>query len=317
MNDPLDAELFFAVASQKEMVAQPNSRVRQRLSRAYDANMPRHIDVHNRVSVFHACARRFPAATVSLWLHNDPLETRGAETPARRRRILRAGVVICVSHWLRQRFLQGLDDQSRSKGARAAQCDRRSSLFSFATKENSILYVGRIIPEKGASIYAEAMAKALPQLPGWRGVFYLGGARGKAVRAPTAYERQVCASFATLGERATMAGFLSHERVMEEFFRSAIAVVPSLWDEPFGRTAMEAMAAGCAVIATRRGGLAEVVGDAAVDLEPPEVDTLAQEIVALARDEFRRGDLQRRAAARAAQLFDIRGWSARLDALRS
>ena len=312
VNDPLDPEVFFAVASQRRWWRSQTAAFVKGCLAHMAPHMPRHIDVHNRVSVFHACARRFPAATVSLWLHNDPLETRGAETPARRRRILRAGVVICVSDWLRQRFLQGLDEA----GQRVLVLPNAIDIvpFSFAAKENSILYVGRIIPEKGASVYAEAMAKALPQLPGWRGVL-IGGARGKAVRAPTAYERQVCASFATLGERATMAGFLSHERVMEEFFRSAIAVVPSLWDEPFGRTAMEAMAAGCAVIATRRGGLAEVVGDAAVDLEPPEVDTLAQEIVALARDESRRGDLQRRAAARAAQLFDIRDWSARLDAL--
>jgi UDP-glucose:(glucosyl)LPS alpha-1,2-glucosyltransferase len=109
---------------------------------------------------------------------------------------------------------------------------------------------------------------------------------------------------------------MPHEKVMEAFSRAAIAVVPSLWDEPFGRTALEAMAAGCALIATRRGGLAEVVGDAALALDPPDVDHLASAVFALATDDARRADLQRQASERAGRLFDIRNWSARLDALR-
>jgi len=313
VNDPLDPGVFFAVAPQNRWWRSQTGAFVKGCLAHMAPRMPRHIDVHNRVAVFHACVRRFPAATVSLWLHNDPLTMRGAKTPAQRLRILRAGAVICVSEWLRARFLQGLDEA----GQKVLVLPNAIEIVAArsAAKENSIVYVGRIIPEKGANVYAEAMAKALPHLPGWRGVL-IGGGRGKAVRAPTAYERQARAHLASLGERATMAGFLPHERVMEEFARSAIAIVPSLWDEPFGRTALEAMAAGCAVIATRRGGLSEVLGDAAVNLDPPDADTLAREIVALARDEPRRADLQRRALARAAQMFDIRDWSAQLDALR-
>jgi glycosyltransferase involved in cell wall biosynthesis len=313
VDDPLDPGVFFAVAPRNQWWrSQTAASVEGCLAHMAPQN-PRHIDVHNRVAVFHALARRFPAAKVSLWLHNDPLTMRGAKTPAQRRRILRAGAVICVSAWLRERFLRDLDEAAQKIVVlpNAVEIVPPRS----AAKEDTVLYVGRIIPEKGANVYAEAIAKAMPQLPGWRGVL-IGGERGRAVRAPTAYERQGRAYLASLGERAEMTGFLPHERVMEEFARSAIAVVPSLWDEPFGRTALEAMAAGCALIATRRGGLAEVLGDAAVHLDPPDADTLAREIVALARDAPRRVDLQRRAAARAAQLFDIRDWSARLDALR-
>ena len=42
-----------------------------------------------------------------------------------------------------------------------------------------------------------------------------------------------------------------------EINKSEIAVVPSRWEEPFGRTALEASSYGCAVIITNVGGLPE------------------------------------------------------------
>jgi glycosyltransferase involved in cell wall biosynthesis len=314
VNDPKDAGVFYPIPARKRWWRSQTSAFITGCLSHMERHSPQHIDVHNRVSVFHACAKRFPTATVSLWLHNDPLTVRGAVSPAQRRSIIRAGRVICVSDWLRARFLQGLDEAGDKVIVLPEAIE--SVPAGSTMKQNSVLFVGRIIPEKGADIFVRALAKALPQLPGWRGVL-IGGGRGKVIRSPSTYEQQVRADLALLGERVTMAGVLPHERVMEEFSRSAIAIVPSIWDEPFGRTALEAMAAGCAVIATKRGGLAEVVGDAAVKLEPPDGDTLAREIVSLAQDDDRRADLQRRAAARAAQSFDVRDWTLRLDALRA
>jgi glycosyltransferase involved in cell wall biosynthesis len=54
--------------------------------------------------------------------------------------------------------------------------------------------------------------------------------------------------------------------VRERLSQAAIAIVPSKWDEPFGRTALEAHAAGCAVISSGTGGLPEVSGDHAIFL---------------------------------------------------
>ena len=49
---------------------------------------------------------------------------------------------------------------------------------------------------------------------------------------------------------------------MEARFESAwVQIVPSIWEEPFGLAAAEAMMRGTAVIASRTGGLAEIVQD--------------------------------------------------------
>ena len=44
---------------------------------------------------------------------------------------------------------------------------------------------------------------------------------------------------------------------MKLYNESSISVVPSRWEEPFGRTAMESAAYGCATITSQKGGLLE------------------------------------------------------------
>jgi glycosyltransferase involved in cell wall biosynthesis len=57
-----------------------------------------------------------------------------------------------------------------------------------------------------------------------------------------------------------------------------VLVVPSLWHEPFGRVAIEAMAWGIPVIASRRGGLPEIIQDGVNGwlFEPNEAEALSQ-----------------------------------------
>jgi len=48
-------------------------------------------------------------------------------------------------------------------------------------------------------------------------------------------------------------------KVIKIYKKTSIAVVCSRWDEPFGRTSLEAAANGCAVIISNRGGLPETI----------------------------------------------------------
>ena len=52
-------------------------------------------------------------------------------------------------------------------------------------------------------------------------------------------------------------GFLKHKKVLQFLDKSQIVVVPSRWEEPFGRTALEASSRACATIISNRGGLPE------------------------------------------------------------
>jgi len=54
-------------------------------------------------------------------------------------------------------------------------------------------------------------------------------------------------------------GFQSHNKVLQLFNKASIAVTCSRWEEPFGRTSLEASSRGCAVIISNRGGLPETI----------------------------------------------------------
>ena len=53
-------------------------------------------------------------------------------------------------------------------------------------------------------------------------------------------------------------GFIDYQEVPFYLKMADIAVVPSMWEEPFGLTVVEAMAAGLPLITTRSGGIPEI-----------------------------------------------------------
>ncbi len=54
-------------------------------------------------------------------------------------------------------------------------------------------------------------------------------------------------------------GFQNHDKVLKIFEKTSIAVACSRWDEPLGRTSLEASSRGCATIISNKGGLPETV----------------------------------------------------------
>ena len=57
-------------------------------------------------------------------------------------------------------------------------------------------------------------------------------------------------------------GWISHEKTLKLYNLTSISVAPSFWEEPFGRTSMEAASRGCATIISKKGGLVETIPDA-------------------------------------------------------
>ncbi|CAN5609991.1 N/A [soil metagenome] len=100
-------------------------------------------------------------------------------------------------------------------------------------------------------------------------------------------------------------GTHSHREVLAAWRRASIAVVPSVWAEPFGLVALEAMAMGRPVVASATGGLVDiVVQDRTGLLVPPgDVDALAGAIVRLMEDPVLRSEMGRAAQERS-ETFD-------------
>ena len=59
-------------------------------------------------------------------------------------------------------------------------------------------------------------------------------------------------------------GFKNNSFILKKLETVSIAVVPSKWDEPFGRSSMEAASRGCALIKSNTGGLSETTNHSVI-----------------------------------------------------
>jgi glycosyltransferase involved in cell wall biosynthesis len=273
---------------------------------------PALIEVHNRVGIALALAHLFRRTPVTLILHNDPHDMRRARSAAERRRVLHdMARVVTVSAWLRDQFMQGIPASDR-RPVVLPNCIDLAGLPPPRRRERLVLFVGRVVRDKAPDAFVSACAAALPLMPGWRAEI-IGSDRFSVDSPDTAFVQMVRATAEAAG--VAMLGYRDHPDVLSAMRRAAIIVVPSRWQEPFGLVALEAMACGAAVIASNRGGLPEVAGDAALYVDPDDPPAIATAIRTLARDEARRSALAEAGRARARQ-FDLPVVAERLAALR-
>lgn len=109
-----------------------------------------------------------------------------------------------------------------------------------------VLFVGRLERYKGAHVLLEAM-RAFPEVPCW----IVGEGS----------EREALELQATGMRNVRFTGFLSGEALWDAYAGARVAVVPSVWDEPFGLVALEAMHREVPVVVSDRGGLPDIVED--------------------------------------------------------
>ena len=278
---------------------------------------PGPIEVHNKPDVARRLARAFPGLPVTLFLHNDPRTMRGARSGGARLGLLeRLSAVVTVSGFIRDAFLDGIDPPARRVPLVIPNAVDEAALPTPSPpieREKLILFAGRVVPEKAPDAFVAACARALPHLRGWRAAVI--GADGFSPTSPeTAFIRRLRPAAAAAG--VEMTGFIPHADVLVAMSRAAIVVVPSRWDEPFGLTALEAMASGAALACSCRGGLAEIASDVCLRFDPDDPEQGADALLRLARDPGLRASLAAAGLERAHRHFGAKQAVARLDALR-
>lgn len=233
--------------------------------------LPDLIEVHSRCHVAAYIARKRPDIPVVLYLHNDPRDMKASRSVTERSRLLsQLSGIICVSDYIRRCFLDGLtvsDELAAKVGVARNGAERW--LKKKPAKQPYILLAGRMVPEKGILECAEAIASILPKYPEWR--LIIAGARRFEEATPGSYEEQIARAIAPLGNRAEMRGFIPIEDIRTLQASAAISACPSLWDDPMPKAVLEGLAAGCALLTTRRGGIPEVADGRALVVNDPSV----------------------------------------------
>ena len=114
----------------------------------------------------------------------------------------------------------------------------------FKNKKKIITFVGKLNRAKGYDLFGNAIIKILKKYKDWSAYVL-----GDEPRDKLSFKHSRLKNF----------GFKEHNEVIKIYKKTSIAVVCSRWEEPFGRTSLEAPANGCAVIISNRGGLPETI----------------------------------------------------------
>ncbi|MHA1539858.1 MAG: glycosyltransferase family 4 protein [Alphaproteobacteria bacterium] len=293
----------------------------RQLAEVFNKTKPTLIEIHNRPIISHYLREmtggQFP---ISLHIHNDPKHMLVADVPksrsstARKRKkmIENHEIIYCVSDYIKKELLDGIKAPSSHvhtlyNGLNIPKIDLHKK------RKKQFIYVGRVTYEKGPLEFAEAALLVKDKLPDWQFVF-VGRMRKKK---RLLYEQETMNAIDELGKRATYHGLMPHRKIMDFFQTSEVAILPSFWREPFGRTVLEAMASGASVITSGNGGLAEVSGDTTLHIEDHNVKDLATKMMDLAENDTLRKNLQKTAYERAKKHFEIRIVSTQLDDFRT
>lgn len=140
-------------------------------------------------------------------------------------------------------------------------------------------FLGRLVPDKGADLLLAAVARLREEALAPRLLLIGSGPEEGRLRAQS--ERL------GLCDQVVFAGAQSGPRLVDLLNDVRILVVPSLWPEPFGIVAVEAIACGCAVIGSEGGGLPEAIGPCGVTFPNGDVAALARRMRETLRDERR------------------------------
>ncbi len=189
------------------------------------------------------------------WLRDRPRYARIG------RAVRGAAAVLAVSRWLQRELRDGGIEAEWS----AWPIERPTALFRRSpAAEPLFVFTGRLAREKGVATLLRALA--------------LSRAEGTAARlrvvgdGPLRQSLERLTSELGLGDAVEFTGWLPLERVEAQLADAWALVAPSLWAEPLGLTALEAVVRGIPVIASATGGLAETVENGVSGLLFPNGD---------------------------------------------
>ncbi|MEY3811910.1 MAG: hypothetical protein RIT11_1033 [Pseudomonadota bacterium] len=235
------------------------------------------IEIHNRPEIFHFINKQNSNYKLILVFHNNPLLIRGSKKIKERKNILnKCSNVIFVSKWVQKKFFEGLDSKKSKKCSVIYPAIKR--LDKLPKKENIITFIGKLNKSKGYDLAGVAVVNILNKYKNWKAIF-----AGNEEREKYNFSH----------ENLKIYRWLSHGKILKLLKKSSICLVPSVWEEPFGRISMEASICGNAVILSNKGGLSET-SKYHIKLKNLDVTNIFKEINNLILDKKKLSKLQKK-----------------------
>ena len=215
------------------------------------------IEIHNRPYLFHYLLNKKNNQCVVLYFHNDPLSMKGSKTKNERLAILsKASGIVFVSKYLRNKFFTDINESFDKTFIIPNSLDRNQEAI-IEKKQKIVLFVGRIVKEKGIDLFVDAIKKLSREFSDWN--FIIIGSSKLGYDKKSLYEKEIIKTLEKFDDNVKFQGYLPNEKVKEAMSKSSILVVPSVWQEPFGMTAIEGLSNKMALVGSDVGGLSEII----------------------------------------------------------
>ncbi len=237
------------------------------------------IELHNRPIYLNYLVNSLSSRTYILYFHNDPLSMSGSKTISERIFLMKnCFKIIFNSNWSKRRFLKGMkNDFVNSEKLVVVNQSAMKNNFRIKNKKKIITFVGKLNRSKGYDLFGSAVIRILNKYKDWKAIVVGDEPRDKIDFNHDNLEKL---------------GFKKHSEVINIYKKTSIAVVCSRWEEPFGRSSLEAAANGCAVIISNRGGLPETITNGII-LKKLSSNEIFKEIELLIKKKNIRKNLQK------------------------
>ena len=202
--------------------------------------------------------------------------------------------IVGVSEWITRQYPALHFDELVPDGARpplaVTRAEARAEL-GLPAQARVVAHVGRLVRWKGQEVFIRALAHAALTVPGLHGVivgtWHAEDDRPGPLAGGESYYQELRSLAIALGlntptrERLTFSGFVRDPGLA--YAAADVVAHTSTLPEPFGRTIIEAMIAGCPVVAARAGGPAEIIvnGHSGLLTAPGDVAALAEALGSL------------------------------------
>ncbi len=207
------------------------------------------LEIHNRPNYVKIIKKEYENK-IFLYFHNDPLTMNGSKTVEERNYLIRnVDKLIFNSKWSRDRFFLNSKIETFKNKSIVCYQSTNKTFVKFNKKENIITFIGKLNSAKGFDIFGKTIIKILEKYDDWKAYVI-----GDEPREKMFFEHKNLYNL----------GFKNNKFILDFLKKVSISVICSRWDEPFGRTSLEAASRGSAVIISNKGGLPETTKSAII-----------------------------------------------------
>ncbi len=268
---------YFNIKIKSNLISSNNKKYIKKFIELSEKKNPEIIEIHNRPSYVIPIKKALNSKII-IYFHNDPLTLSGSKSKSDRINILdQCDYIFFNSNWTKRKFFSEINEDNYIDKFGVCFQSTKKTKINLNKKKKIISFVGKLNSAKGYDIFGQAILKILDKYPEWKSIVV-----GDEPREKYFFQHK----------NLNIYNFKENKFVLNLLKKTSIFVACSRWEEPFGRSSLEASSMACATVITNRGGLTETTKNPVI-LDRLDVKTLYQTIEKLILNSNKRKKIQK------------------------